>query len=249
MSKKRSIVLDQLAPSATVVTGEKPQGRAIPTQQVKSTSAKWSFGFQYFSQIKYFQVGGENSGWFVSFLYRLQQFCGYDKEKFLKDISQKESARYHVINWNSKNVPIARKDLNWLPKVYLDNEDEYPMLQFHVSKALGRIVGFWDGDIFQIVLLDPKHNIQPSNYNSYHVDDTYPMSCEYSSLLIDINKVQGKIGKGKGCEVCSEISKLPTKLNKSNIVFFTLDDDYIEALNKTDKTLKEIIEMGITYLD
>jgi hypothetical protein len=226
--------------------GKIPSSVSIPNPNVKPKPSKWYFGFQFFAQIRYFEIGGVDNGWFVSLITRLKEISQMDRDKFLRDFSQHKNIRYHEINWNSKNVPIQRSDLNWISKDYLDNEAEYPMLQFHISKALGRIVGFWDEyNVFQVVLLDPKHNIQPSNFNNYHVDDTYLMSCEYSSLLIDINKVKSKIKVENGCSICAEIKKLPAKLNDTNFVFGYLDDDYTEKLNTTKMTLTDIIELGL----
>jgi hypothetical protein len=219
--------------------------RYIPKPESSETN-KWSFGFQYFSQIRYFEIGGVANSWYISLIDRLKEVSQINREKFLNDFSQHGNIRYHKIDWNSKNTPIKRADLNWIDKDILDNEDEFPMLQFHISKALGRVVGFWDEkNIFQIVLLDPKHNIQPSNYNSYHVDDTYFMSCEYSSLLIDIDKIKNKVTPQCTCPICIEIKKVPSKLNNSNFVCAYLDNPYIEKLDSTDLSLTEIIELGL----
>jgi hypothetical protein len=44
----------------------------------------------------------------------------------------------------AKNIPIQRIDFDWIERKILENEDEYPFLQFQVSTALGRVVGFFD---------------------------------------------------------------------------------------------------------
>lgn len=33
--------------------------------------------------------------------------------------------RCHPIDWSAKNIPIQRKDLDWLPKEILDNETDF----------------------------------------------------------------------------------------------------------------------------
>ena len=88
------------------------------------------------------------------------------------DRTLQNGLRFHQINWGQKNCPMSREELDWLPKGYLDNADSFPMCQFQISMALGRIVGFWDeNNVFNVVLLDPLHNIQPSKDYGYKVDD------------------------------------------------------------------------------
>ncbi|MBF4448927.1 hypothetical protein ERJ76_25315 [Vibrio anguillarum] len=75
-------------------------------------------------------------------LEKLRELCGKKVEDFISNEGEKGSWRYHKINWNQKNIPIQRGDLEWVDKVYRDNPDDYPLLQFQVSTALGRVVGF-----------------------------------------------------------------------------------------------------------
>ena len=243
---RKPIVTEQPPARKKIIVGDVPAESKIVSLKPKTKVSRWSFGFRFFNQIRYFQIGGVDNGWFISLIDRLKEISQMDRERFLKDFSQHSNIRYHIIDWKSKNVPIERQDLGWVDKDYLDNEEEYPMLQFHISKALGRLVGFWDEqNVFQVVLLDPMHNIQPSKYNDYHVDDTYNMSSEYSSILLDVSRVRNKIIEGAGCEVCSLIKQIPSKLNKGNFVFACLDDDYINKLNNAKLNLQEILELGL----
>lgn len=246
MDRKRIVLDEHPTTSNRITAGDvRLQSNKIPKPAFVGRKSKWTFGFQFFSQIKYFEVGGVNNSWFISLMERLKAISNIDREVFLKDYFSQKSLRYHKIDWNSKNVPISRTDLHWIDKAYLNNDDEYPLVQFHVSKALGRIIGFWDEmNVFQVVLLDPLHNIQPSKYNEYHVDDTYHMSCEYSSLLLDIQRIKIKAG-ASSCEVCDEIKSLPTKLNKTNFVYLSLDDSYVEKLNSSELPIQDIIELGL----
>lgn len=246
-SKKHPIISNQPTAINRIDAGSNiPTSRSIPKPNEKAKPTKWSFGFQFFSQTKYFEIGGVDNGWYISLLTRLKEVSQLDRDKFLSNFSQHGNIRYHEINWDSRNIPIKRQDLNWIHKDYLDNEEEYPMLQFHISQALGRIVGFWDeNNIFQVVLLDPLHNIQPSKRNNYHVDDTYYMSSKYSSLLIDIQKIQNKIKIGSACNICFEIKKLPSESNNTNFVFGYLEDEYIQKLDSATLSLKELIELGL----
>ncbi len=143
----------------------------------------WTFSFRYWRQVDFFGLSGAESKWFVSLLEKLKELSYFEVEKFVEDSSQKSAWRYHPINWSQKNIPIKRDDLEWVDTQYLENEDEFPLLQFQISRALGRVVGFWDEKkIFNIVLLDPLHNIQPSKSHSYRVDKTGILGCEYSSI-------------------------------------------------------------------
>jgi len=98
--------------------------------------------------------------------------------------------RIHNINWSAKSVPIKRSDLNWIDKDYLNNEEEFPIMQIAVSRAEGRLVGFFDEqNAFQIVLLDPLHNAQPSKYNGYKVRLCKPLGCELSTVMHEAKRL------------------------------------------------------------
>lgn len=129
---------------------------------------KWTFSFQYWKQIEFFGLDKSNPSWFVSLIEKLKDLSGKDVKNFVSTGEQRDAWRYHNINWNQTNIPIQREDLDWLDKDYRENEAEYPIVQFQVSQALGRVVGFWDeNSVFNILLLDPLHNIQPSKRYNY----------------------------------------------------------------------------------
>lgn len=115
-------------------------------------------------------------------------------------------------------------------KNILDNEEDYPFFQFQISKGLGRVIGFWSEDyrFFYIVLLDPKHNMQPAGDYNYKVDNTSIEFCEFSSLLMDIDRIKGSKCLLDGCNCKAELNKLPTNLNRGRFVYFQLDEDYYE---------------------
>jgi hypothetical protein len=156
----------------------RPQPGRVPEKE------RWVFSFRFWRQIENFQIGDLKPSWYISLLQRLADVSAIDRDELFRDTGLQDGLRFHEINWGSKNVPIARNDLDWLAKDYLDNEAEFPFYQFHVSKALGRIVGFFDErQIFNIVLLDPNHNIQPSNYNDYKIRPTVAGSCQFSQVV------------------------------------------------------------------
>jgi hypothetical protein len=209
----------------------------------------WSFSFCYFNQIKFFGLDRISPEWFVSFIERLQDLSNTDLEVFFKDTKKKLDYRYHEINWDSKNVPIKRADLKWLPSDYLNNENEYPFYQFQISKANGRVIGFWneESSIFYIVLLDPHHNIQPSKSYNYKIDDCYPLSSQYSSLCKDIDDVLRTKSCKEDCPVKIKLKSIPTQQNQTNIMYCYLEDDYYRELQDKlgTKSISDIIELGL----
>ncbi|MBC5775735.1 hypothetical protein H8S95_16780 [Pontibacter sp. KCTC 32443] len=239
----------------TPVVGLTPQQEKRPVipQQLQKPD-NWAFSFKYFNQIPYFGVDRVRNNWFVSLLERLKDLCNKEKEALFKDKKLKSDYRYHPIDWEHRNVPIQRSDLTWLKKEYLENDVEYPLFQFQVSKGFGRVVGFWNEDdtLFYIVLLDPLHNIQPAgNKYGYKVDDCFPLSCEYSSVIMDIEWARRARCKDEKCSVTARLKNIPSKSNESNAVFVVLEDSTIEILEKVEKkyTLSEIIEAGLLMLE
>jgi hypothetical protein len=208
----------------------------------------YTFSFLYFQQIQFFGLSETDTKWCVSFLDRLRDFCRINLHQFFNQKGLKDWWRFHDINWKATNIPIQRNDLNWLPRTILDNEEEFPLCQFQVSTTRGRIIGFDYENIFYIVLLDPLHNMQPSGNFNYAVDDCYPLSSHYESLVNDIEILRVKTCLQKDtCEVFKELNLLPKKLSQTNALVSFLDDDTLEqlkaALEKT--TLTNIIELGL----
>jgi hypothetical protein len=173
--------------------GVPPDVRTPNVGKVGDRSNTWAFTFRFWREHANFGFAfGKKTArvrWFVSLLNRLRELSAYDVDEFRSGSSRvRGELRYHDIDWNARNVPISRKDLIWVDSRYLNNDDEYPLVQFHLSKALGRVVGFWDeNSLFNIVLLDPLHNIQPSKYNGHAVQPCSPLGCEHSELLKQVD--------------------------------------------------------------
>lgn len=230
---------------SNTITVNKPR---IPNHFLKKSN--WVFSFEYFKQINLFGLGEANTNWFISLLEKLKDLSKIKIEDFQKDKRLKDNFRYHEIDWKAYKIPVERKDLDWVKKEVIENEEDFPFFQFHVSKALGRVIGFWDieePNKFQIVLLDYKHNLQPSEYNDYKIDDTTELECEYRSLLVDLDKVKKIKCDNGNCPIIQAIHKIPTKQNRGSFVHFLVEDDYYELfVDKTkNKSIKEIIELGL----
>lgn len=168
---------------AAIVTGDPSPQKSIKSNQ-PTKKAYWNYSFRFFNQIKCFGFSGDGSkiniGWFGSLLDRLKELSNQTIDQIQENPKLQSANRYHKVDWSAKNIPIKLQDLDWIAETYRNNPSEYPMYQIDISRALGRIVGFWDeNSVFNIVLLDPLHNIQPSKYNDYKVDDCRVLESDY----------------------------------------------------------------------
>lgn len=147
-----------------------------------------SFSFQYYKQIPYFQLGEQDNKWFVSLLERLKDLSGKDSS-LMADVTAKKAYRLHPIVWDQPNIPIKKNDLDWVPNEYRDNE-EIEFQQFEITQSTGRVVGFFNetNEIFHVVLLDPKHNICPTESTGHRVDKTRECLTDYEELLLQLNE-------------------------------------------------------------
>jgi hypothetical protein len=128
--------------------------RKIPITKTPPKPLRWTFSFRYWRQIEYFGLDRAQPSWFVSLLERLVELSAHPIDDFFSNSPAKKYYRYHEIDWDQKNIPIKREDLAWLDHDYLVNSEDYPLVQLMISKALGRIIGFWDEEsVFCIVLL------------------------------------------------------------------------------------------------
>lgn len=250
-SAKNKIAVNQSEKLRLPVLGNNLiSGNNKPVIPKKPEKEKWNFSFKYFNQIEYFGCKGIDGSWFISLLDRLRELSDIHPEDFFQDRNAKSAWRYHEINWESQNIPIKKTDLHWIDKEYLSNNEEFPFFQFRISKAKGRIVGFWGSDhkVFYLVLLDPLHNIQPAGGKfNYRVDDCSPLSCQYTSLTKDIDDIKQKPCVVEGCKVFPKIMELPKRMNDTNAVVAYLDDDTLEELNKVlaKKSISDILMAGI----
>lgn len=215
---------------------------------------EWSFSFKYYKQIGHFGLDNLEGKWFVSLLEKLSDFSKIDRDSFFKDHKFKADNRYHRINWTATNIPITKHDLTWIEPEILNNDDDFPFLQFQISRALGRVVGFWNSNltIFNIVLLDPKHNIQPAGgkYN-YRVDEANVLTCKYTHLINKLDELKSKPCSCENCSVHTEIHALQEDFHCENFVYFQLDDDYYKDFkSKTEKiSVRDLIELGLASLE
>lgn len=155
-----------------------PQPNAGRIPEVKN----WVFSLQHWRQINHFGVGQCEKKWFISLIERLSELSRLSIEEFLGSRQQQSAIRFHEIDWDATAIPIKKEDIDWIGPI--SSSEDFAFVQFHVSKALGRVVGYFDErQIFQIVLLDPQHNIQPSGVYDYRVRTTYLGQCQLTTLI------------------------------------------------------------------
>lgn len=127
---------------------------------------------------------------------------------------------------NARNCPIKKEDLLSVPNNIRDNKEEDFFWQFQLSKGTGRVVGFFNemNSIFYIVLLDPKHNIQPSKKFGYAVDDTEIAITEFERLEMKLANAGTSISRCKHNDDCP-VTDICDEYNNSKMFFVELDKE------------------------
>jgi hypothetical protein len=187
--------------------------------------------FRFWRQIDLFGVDKASTKWFASLLERLRDLGSLTPDELLGDAGWKKRLRLHEVDWTKKNVPIRRSDLSWLPPDYRDNEADYPILQFQVSRGLGRVHGFFDEhDVFNIVLLDPLHNLQPSKNENRRIDPCGPLAGEYEELLADVEVAQRATCELGECPANAALRALPGPGSRHPVVIVRVAEDICELV-------------------
>jgi hypothetical protein len=188
--------------------------KRVPREKSRPAKKPWTFSLCYWKQIEHFglKCSGVNEKWFVSLLDRLKDLSGLNIDEVANNPSN--LWRFHPINWNQRNIPIKKTDLDWVPKEYLHEETDFFQLQ--ISKSTGRIVGFFDSEnVFQIVLLDPMHNAQPSSYNNYTINKTQEQVSTYQELQSKLIFIKSKMDKHCPAHTC-EVLKLTDEVHSAH---------------------------------
>lgn len=215
----------------------------------------WEFSFRYWKQPDLFGLDRVEPSWMVSLLERLQELSTTKIEQLLRDHAHKQSIRYHEIDWSHQGTPLGRSDFTWLDARYLGNVEEFPFIQVHISKAKGRIVGFWDENwIFNILLVDPRHNIQPSKYSSYQLRESPP--CNNENMVI-LSKVMDCILRCKPnraeCPITSLIDGQITYPESEVVIFHSVSEDLLNKMSQVFQagvanSPSEILDYGVNEL-
>lgn len=215
---------------------------------------KIHFSFKYLNQIDNFGIGDCNQKWFIGLLERLKNLETFTISELMEANKNGKAIRFHKIDWNLKNVPIKKNDLSWIPTNILTNEDEFPIMQLAISISKGRIIGFFDNNYadFNIILLDPMHNLQPSIHDNKQIQKTTKGISEYDNLLSKIQNIKNIISNcncisPKKCNILEKIETLKDK----EVSYINLDKDFYNAyLSELEiYTLEDIFKEGILSLN
>lgn len=241
-------------PQKPVLAPDVPARGVRPVVKKAPPSKKWTFSFRYWRQIDYFGLDQSRDKWFVALLQKLSDLSGLDMDLFKRDRDMIDHWRYHKINWNQRNIPVKRADLNWIPDMYLKNEEDYELIQFQISQALGRVIGFWDETYtFNIVLLDPLHNMQPSEAFNYRVRDCSPLNTDFADLVKDIESAKSRICQQPECPVNLDLKQLPQCNYGQTIIILRLNDEQsnliASTMEKHNLTIEELLEYGTVNLE
>lgn len=219
----------ELAPS----TGPSPREDGAPPK-----AKLWTFSFRFWRQLENFGFNGANLDlrWFVSLLDQLKALSAekVDDIRRGRDSRKAEVLRYHEINWSQRNIPLQRQDFNWLPGDFLNNEAEYPFYQFQISTGNGRIVGFWDNeDVFNVLLLDPRHNMQPSKNFNYSVDPCQPMRNQFEELehVFQVFRAESEKGCGPQPNCLARTRLLELRGDSSGSLVITVSQDHWQDIS------------------
>lgn len=195
--------------SAQVSSGE----RIEPNSDGLQPTPKLSFGFKFFQEIEGFglQPKGKkiSNKWMLSFIDKLRSLGQFSKDDFDSNVALAQAHRHHKINWNAPNIPVSRESFSQLPQEY-QSDEEFPFWQFQLSAGTGRFFGFYDeNEVFQIVGVDPLHNLQPAGGRfKYRVDSCSPLRTELYSVLAFLGQIHSKCKVIGSCPHCSDIDRI-----------------------------------------
>jgi hypothetical protein len=248
MNKKRPVPAPEPASNSNY---PKPAGptteRKMPKPGFQGRPKLWAFSFRFWEQKDFFGLPTRYQ-WFVSLLNRLKELSRMPVEEREKPIDE---IRYHEIDWQAKNIPVQRNEFAWIEADYLKNAIEFPFLQFHISKSTGRVIGFWDENaVFNIILLDEMHNMQPSNYVQYRVRDTWAQRCDYTSVLHDVDRVRATQCSAPECPTNVAVRKLPSSTHDHEVLIIPFPEGTIAAAEELIRegkasSMAHIFEHGV----
>jgi hypothetical protein len=227
-----------------------PRKKPLLGDNPEEEDKRWGFSFQYWMQVEHFGFSGKDATWFVSLLDRLCEMSKLPRTALQTDFALKDALRIHRLDWGKPKIPIQRKDLVWLPEDFLNNEAEYPILQFMITKGLGRVAGFWDDEFFNIVLIDPHHNLQPTQSSGYKVTYCKPLENELETVLMNLSSIKNITApcSAASCSIRPELNLIHFRHHPIGIVY--IKEEYLTDLDQMVKdgkvkSLDECIELTI----
>lgn len=235
----------------------RPQlAKSIPRPVAKQPVANdqfWSFSFKYFRQRDHFGIAQQKPSWFASLLGALGALSETRVEETQTNEAVKGHWRLHDINWDHEGVPLRRDEIDWIARDYRDNPEEFPILQFQISKAQGRVVGFFDEKwIFHILLLDPLHNIQPAADFDYRVRETHYARDDFALLAQKVDVARAKANCGADCPVVRQLNTVWDG-SDTHIVYARVGPEDFASAKKCfedgkAKCHQDVYDIGLIYL-
>lgn len=200
---------------------------------------RWTFSFEFWIQRRLFGLDHENvsTKWFVTLLKSLKDLSSKTIKEVMQDPSSKKAYRLHSIRWGHR-CPIPEKDfLEQLPPKYRQKETE--IVQLGIEKSKGRIIGFLDAkNVFQVVLLDPAHNMQLTKDNQYTTVKTKILPDSYDNMVTKIKAISEDAEKlnpdGTGAhEFIQSVRKiLQDEEFASKQKFIAISEDMFDDINE-----------------
>ena len=196
-----------------------------------------TLSFKYFGQQEFFGIGEQDATWFANLFDRIKDLSGKTKA-ILENPTERDAYRLHPIDWSARNCPITIADLTSVPQNIKDNAEDDFFWQFQLSKGTGRVVGFFNEDltIFYVVLLDPKHNIQPSKDYGYSFNETKEAITEYERIQMCIANTVKEFTIRLRDKACP-LSKINDEYLRSDVFYACIDPELKEKY-------KELVESG-----
>lgn len=212
------------------IVKETPTQKPLIPQRDTNNLKYISFSFRYFKESDFFGVGDQHASWFANLYDRLKDLSG-KTGALIDNKKERNDYRLHPIDWDARGCPITIEDLG-LPKYIVDNAEDDFIWQFQISKGKGRVVGFFNEDysIFYIVLLDPKHNLQPSKDFEYAVDETQSSLTDYEKIQTALHELETKRKSCNQTDRCP-ISDLEHYVDTKDF-YVRIDPDLAAAFNK-----------------
>lgn len=188
-----------------------------------------NLSFRFFFQRDSFGLKGQSNSWFISLIDRIKDFSG-KTTNIIENYTERDRYRLHPIDWKSKKIPIQIDDLTSIPtkiREYAESVNDF-FWQFQLSKSTGRVLGFFSPDhsTFYVVLLDPKHNAQPSADFGYRVDDTEIALTEYENLKFKFASIEESVEKCKLQKIsCPAYKTILQEHLSENLCYIAVDEE------------------------
>lgn len=149
-----------------------------------------AFSFRYFRQIDNFGITGKNDTWMSGLLEQLRLLSEKNADELLSDVKLKDCLRMHPLDLTIAKSALTEKDFELIPEKYRPTALDCPVMQFQISKANGRVIGYFNENhsVFYVLFLDPNHNAQLSQYNDCKIREIKPCMSEIDDMKARIAK-------------------------------------------------------------